>query len=143
MESLRPSISTPQPDTTTTIVLLFSPAHDQCAWWERWLNPECAHVDILVMNPGHAVLLESYGGILAVRDLELHTAKRLIDGWDGPVLESWPAPRLAPALPFGFTTCVALAKAMVGCDSWWVQTPAQLLRWVNGNCGWWVATWSK
>ena len=118
------------------IVFLFSDGAGEYALWERWLHPDYRHVDILVMTPGHGVLLESFAGALTVTDLELHRARLLIAGWGGRVVMFRPGARRRRARwPLGLTSCVTLAKALAGCNEARVMTPLQLKTWALANGG--------
>lgn len=118
------------------VALLFSEGAGEYAFWERTLHPDHQHVDTLVFTPGHGVLLESFGGALTVTDLELYRARDLVAGWGGPVVMFAPGNRRRRSRwPFGMTSCVTLAKAIVGCNEWRVLTPWQLKRWALAHGG--------
>jgi hypothetical protein len=118
------------------VALLFSEGAAEYAWWERHLDPAHCHVDTLVFTPGHGVLLESFAGALTITDLELHVARNLIAGWGGRVVMFRPGTRRRRSQwPVGITSCVTLAKAIIGCNQWRVITPLQLKRWALANGG--------
>jgi hypothetical protein len=119
----------------TQVALLFSDGGGERTWWERWLAPATAHVDILVLTEAHAVLMESFGGHLTVTDMEGFTAWRLIARWPGTVVVFTPASRRRQRCPFGMSTCVTLAKAVLGCNDWRGQTPAALRQWALARGG--------
>lgn len=115
--------------------LLFSDGGDEHAWWERWLDPAHKHLDIVAVEPTGAWLLESFGGHVTLTLLEPWTAERLIARWQGPVVVFNPEDRRRVPFPFGPTTCVTLAKAILGVNDWRVQTPLALKRWVLAHGG--------
>lgn len=114
---------------------MFSDGASTPAWWERWLRPGYQHVDLMVFDGGHATLIESYNGRVSLTTYESHVAHRLIERWPFAVvhyrLKQW----RRSIWPLGMTTCVSLAKAVLGCNDWRVQTPYKLHEWAKREGG--------
>lgn len=115
--------------------MLFS-ENPERAWWECRLAAGMSHVDILLHCPVAAVLVESHGRRVRLTTLEPWVADRLVEDWSGRVISlerhesdppGWP--------PIGLTTCVTLAKSIVGCFNPLVITPMALAKWCLAQGG--------
>lgn len=99
-----------------------------------------AHVDVIVFarEPKEShLLIESYGGHIEHTHLDDRECFDFIAHSPCEVLlytRNHP-PIAGDRLQLQPATCVTLAKAVIGCRSWLVQTPGQLRRWILKNGG--------
>lgn len=95
-----------------------------------------AHVDIMLHSPQGAALIESHGRRIQCTLLEPWIADSLLAGWPGRVISLETFTGSPPVIPpFGMTTCVTLAKSVVGCFNPLVVTPWALARWCLARGG--------
>ena len=110
-------------------LLVYTPANSLSPWWVRPFDSKLSHVDVWKdLGQGFYLVLSPFHDYLSFE---------LVEGEPQGIVQPVTAMRRqgTAMFPFGFKTCVSVAKATLGIKDIRVQTSRQLFRYVQQHRG--------